>query len=822
MMPRNVRRLIACRRGAFILSLAVGLSAWQGLSAAEAPGARLQPSDGLDLRRVVVVTPSEATRPERGAVRMLVEEVEKRTRLRWAVSHEWPGEAVPVIAVGPASALPALAGPFKEDASALLPPKSPESYRVAVAAGKRSGPSVFVVGNDTRGVLFGVGRLLRELRMRTDQVTLAPKLNIATAPETPLRGHQLGFRPKTNSYDAWTAAMWEQYYRDLIVFGANAIELIPPRSDDDDDSPHFPLPKIEMMARMSQIADDYDLDVWIWYPAMDKDYSDSATVEFALKEWGEVFAKLPRIDVIFVPGGDPGHTQPKHLMALLAKQTESLRRHHPEAQMWMSPQSFTREWMDEFYEYMRTVQPKWLGGIVFGPQNRDSLPALRAAVDKRYPIRRYPDITHSMRCQYAVPDWDVAYAMTEEREVINPRPMGYAHIYRLWKDQACGFLTYSEGCNDDVNKTVWSGLGWDSSADVADILREYSGYFISDEYRDDFAQGLLGLERNWQGPLLTNEGVETTLQWFQAMERSATPQDLLNWRFQQGLYRAYYDAYLRRRLIYETELEKQAMDELRRARRTGSLVALDRAEAILERAVTGPVAQDLRARVFELAEALYQSIRMQLSVLRYKAIHWGRGGNLDLIDRPLNDRVWLKAQFADIRRITGEDVRVRSIKGIVNWTDPGPGGFYDDLGNLTRQPHLVRGPAYNEDPEFRARSRVGFAYVPGRRLSWVRHAEARYDAPLRMQYDDLDPAAQYRVRLVYAGDRFGIRLQLLADEQHEVHPAMKKPRPLKPLEFDVPPAATSDGKLTLTWQPAPGSKGAGRGNQVAEVWLMKK
>ena len=36
--------------------------------------------------------------------------------------------------------------------------------------------------------------------------------------------------------------MWEQYIRDLAVFGCNAVELIPPRSDDDADSPLFPLP----------------------------------------------------------------------------------------------------------------------------------------------------------------------------------------------------------------------------------------------------------------------------------------------------------------------------------------------------------------------------------------------------------------------------------------------------------------------------------------------------------------------------------------------------------------------------------------------------
>ena len=92
---------------------------------------------------------------------------------------------------------------------------------------------------------------------------------------------------------------------------------------------------------MSRIADEYGLDVWIWYPAMDKDYADPKTVEFALKEWGEVFRQLPRIDAVFVPGGDPGHTEPKHLLALLEKQTASLRKFHPKAPMWVSPQSFT-------------------------------------------------------------------------------------------------------------------------------------------------------------------------------------------------------------------------------------------------------------------------------------------------------------------------------------------------------------------------------------------------------------------------------------------------------------------------------------------------
>ena len=289
---------------------------------------------------------------------------------------------------------------------------------------------------------------------------------------------------------------------------------------------------------------------------MDADYADPKTVEFALREWGEVFKTLPRIDAVFVPGGDPGHTRPRFLMALLEKQAANLHRYHPGAQMWVSPQSFSREWLDEFLALMKT-EPAWLSGVVFGPQVRISLPELRKAIPSKYPIRDYPDITHSLRCQYPVPDWDVAYALTEGREVINPRPRDESTIFHAFADQTIGFITYSEGCNDDVNKIVWSALGWDPNADVLDVLRDYARSLVGlpDRDADGFAHGLLALEQNWRGPLLTNGSVETTLQQFQSLERRVTPHVLANWRFQQALYRAYYDAYVRGRLLFETDLE---------------------------------------------------------------------------------------------------------------------------------------------------------------------------------------------------------------------------------------------------------------------------
>jgi hypothetical protein len=772
-------------------------------------------AQALDLRNAVIVVRGDATGPEKKAAQMLTEEIFKRTQLRLEIRGVAQSGA-PSIVLGTSAEL-------GSSASGLpTPVAGADGYRVAV-----TGDRVVVAGNDPRGTLFGAGYLLRHLRMMRQTLETDAGLSVASAPQYPLRGHQLGYRPKVNAYDGWTPQQFEQYIRDLAVFGTNAIELIPPRSDDMEDSPHFPLPKIEMMTEVSRICNEYGIDVWIWYPAMDKDYSDPATVEFALKEWADVYRRLPRIDAIFVPGGDPGHTRPKYLMALLEKQTEALHKSHPKAQMWMSPQSFSTEWMEEWYGLMNQ-QPAWLTGIVYGPQIRIPLPELRAKVPAKYPLRRYPDITHSRHSELPVPDWDLAFASTEGREVINPRPTQEARIFHLYEKYAIGFLTYSEGVNDDVNKFVWSGLGWNPSTPVVDILRDFSRYFIGEQFADGFAQGLMALERNWTGPLETNTGVDTTLQQFQEMEHTAPPQVLENWRFQQGLYRAYYDFYDRARLIYETGLENRSLDQLRRASETGSALAMDEAERTLNRALLEPPSRWARARVFEMAEAMFQSIRAQLSVPRYKGEAPERGANLDMIDMPMNDRGWMLARFAEIRKMVDERERLKALDEIVNWTNPGPGGFYDDLGNLTAQPHLVRGPGFEEDPAYYRSSLVGFGIrsLGGQflqyRRSWWDDAETLYEQPLEMQYKDLDPRAQYKVRVVYAGDSIRPKIRLAANGGIEVHPLLARPVPFKPLEFDIPREATAKGELRLQWYRESGLGDAGRGMQVAEVWLIRK
>ena len=188
--------------------------------------------------------------------------------------------------------------------------------------------------------------------------------------------------------------------------------------------------------------------------------------------------------------------------------------------------------------------------------------------------------------------------------------------------------------------------------------------------------------------------------------------------------------------------------------------ALDGAESILDRADGRTNVDRLEARVNELAEALFQSIGMQLSVEKYQAIEVGRGANLDELNVPLNNRVWLKNRFAAMRKLSDEAAILRGIDEIVHWTDPGPGGFYDDLGDPSNQPHLVRPGSYAKDPGFLETPFIGFRADPSWRRSWCTHVDGRYQTPVTMHYRDLDPRARYKLRVVYAGDNIDVQFDL--------------------------------------------------------------
>jgi hypothetical protein len=755
----------------------------------------------IDLRDAVVLTrPGEVPPAEKTAATVLVEEVEKRTGIHLRTATEWP-ESGAVIAI---TSTPAVAGwrpvPTR--------PAQPEGYRLlAQTAGAT--PVVWLAGTDPRGTLFAAGRLLRKADWEKGEFSIATGLDISTAPAYPIRGHQLGYRAQANSYDAFTVAQFEQYIRELAFFGVNSIEGIP--FHDDRPTPVMKVPRREMNRAISEICYRYGMDYWVWVPA-DFDLKDSVRRRQMLDRYRELFSDCRELTGIFFPGGDPGNNPPELVLPFLEEVAKLLAPQHPAAKIWLSLQQFSQPKVDAVYRYIDERRPKWLGGLVTGPSSPPAR-SMRLRLPAEYRLRFYPDLTHNKLCQYPVPEWDQAFALTLGREAVNPRPVEFAAIHNRFAAYSDGFISYSDGVHDDVNKTIWSALSWDPNRAVRDILTEYARVYFDPAVAEEAADGILALEKNWHGPLESNGAVEGTLLAWQRLEKRA-PRLEDNWRWQMCLLRANYDAYIRRRLIYETALEAQADHILLEARTRGASAAMTAAMDTLNRAVHPGIARELRSRIEQLCDKLFHSIGLQTSVENYYAIGEERGAVLDFVDYPLNNRWWLEDEFRKIGNLESEEAKVRRLREIATWENPGPGSFYDNVGNIAKSPDVVR-DATDADDERRPEPTFWW-WDEGKsraRLSWQVTMW-----PRRMVYEGLDPRASYVVRSTGYGNA-----GLLVNGQR-VEPAVNGRQMGEFKEFPVPPGAVKDRSLVLTWE-RPANEGALNWRQrsrLAEVWLLRR
>jgi Glycosyl hydrolase family 67 N-terminus len=785
----------------------------------------------IDFSKASVFQPDKQNKQLHKAVQVLTEEIQKRSKLSLKLANKLTSDGNPLIVIGVEDKIDKLPESAKSALNKLTATGN-DGYKIVLLENKL----IVIAGHDERGALYGVGRLLRKMEMNDGVALIPANLTISSTPVYPIRGHQLGYRPKTNAYDAWSIDQYDSYIRDLTIFGVNSIEIMPPRTDDDATSVNMKYPASKMIVEQSRICQSYGLDVWMWYPNMGSNYVNPDSIQFELAEREKIFSSLPKLDALFVPAGDPGDLEPDVLFSWLEKEAVVLHKYHPNAKIWVSPQVFkpSKEWYAKFYAHVNK-QYDWFGGVVYGPWIKTPLPEVKKLIKPSIPIRLYPDITHSYSSQYPVPDWDIAYAMTLGRECINPRPEDEKYIHNFYAPLAQGSLSYSEGTNDDVNKFVWSDQDWNPSTPVLETLRDYARYFIGSNYTEGVAQGLLSLEKNIRGPLLSNDQVQRTLQQWQAMEKGASDNVLSNPRFQSGLIRAYFDGYTQRRLIYETSLEREARNTLERANKIGSKEAFTQARNTLALAHDKQVSPELKERCYALADSLFRSFGSQLTIKKHHAMG-GRGNFIDNIDIPLNDALWILDQINRIEKLGSEPEKFAAIEKMLHRTDPGPGGFYDNFGSPSAWKRVIAKKTWAEDPGSLESPRVSFGVglsgvdwvheivakgFEGQTtpLAWMNQINTLYDTPLQMEYNNLNPTATYTLRIAYTG-RFRSKMKLMADGV-QIHDYIRMGT--KPLfEFPLPKEVTQDGKVTFTWSCGDDDKGEGeRGSQVAEIWIIK-
>ena len=116
--------------------------------------------------------------------------------------------------------------------------------------------------------------------------------------------------------------------------------------------------------------------------------------------------------------------------------------------------------------------------------------------------------------------------------VVNGIPFRLSLIYDIHNRDAIftdGFLTYSDGTHDDVNKVLWSRLGWDPESDVGKIVVEYCRFFFGSGIAEEAATGIFALEKNWVGPVPGNKVIGETLDLWKKLEIE-NPRLNGNWR----------------------------------------------------------------------------------------------------------------------------------------------------------------------------------------------------------------------------------------------------------------------------------------------------
>jgi hypothetical protein len=193
-----------------------------------------------------------------------------------------------------------------------------------------------------------------------------------------------------------------------------------------------------------------------------------------------------------------------------------------------------------------------------------------------------------------------------------------------------------------------------------------------------------------------------------------------------------------------------------------------------------------------------------------------RGAVLDFLDRPLNNRWWLEDEFKRIQS-QPESGKVKALWVIANWEKPGPGSYYDEVGNVGKSVHEMKGEDWRMDPMLRKNGNPGYDFsdngLSRKRLSWL--TNMRW--PMAMEYTSIDTSASYTVKVTGQGE------SLLKINGQRVVPGHygKEIGDIK--EFPVPRASVQQGKLVLTWDDINEDfLNWRKQSNVNEVWLIKE
>ncbi|MAT13809.1 MAG: hypothetical protein CMJ46_00900 [Planctomyces sp.] len=750
----------------------------------------------------------------------------------------------------------------------------------------QNGGETHIVGVDTRGVLYGIGELLRRMTFHRDSIAVPDRLEVRTAPAFEVRGTNVGQGHTITELTGsrrWTQEEWERAVTGYALAGANTFALGYGASEDNPEYQYVcGLGLKVLMALNPNQGNPPDKPEWEAKEAIGrKGYMCLSVPEagkYKLASEERRWASLPPVDYIRMKSGDGGGCECEKCQPYGAPYirmchdiAKIIKKYQPEAEVFVLNQKLDNAGDLAIFDYLRKNPGPWMRAIAVGPGSNAMgwMPGRRQ--DHRMDLFKYPafgpmdryyremlqqmppghdlvfftDITHWVYAQnglmghYMLPDRnkdvspaadhyvydrkpDRAMYRVYNRRAFNARPVAYHDFFRESERYGIGDVTYSEGNHDHFNNWMWERLLWAPDTPLDEVVAEYCETFFGPEASPLMAEAIFQFEQNLQTPIADNDGIHR----FQNLVQAAGEKMPANLMAADWLWRQYQQrAYTDLYIQADLRAQQKLRDQVLKL--TEEALSPDRTTVKLQEIngllIVGPMLPKAAKGWVEEAHRLGKES---------DEIYGVQIAGMYNLEQDYVGLGWYTDQIKRASVLPPQDARP-ILQNVVDYEMKRRGAFYDDLGNPEKSPHVTYGWPYDG----------GIFDKTVKESQFVCAYTTDEDQGVTLEYEGLDPDSQYEVRMTlgrpvykerYAGFQPQSRQTILADDDVLAKDFELPPFTPKPFTFEIPKSATADGKLKL-WCRKQAGIGAGElgdvtvwrntggwGTLVSEVWLYKK
>ncbi len=714
-------------------------------------------------------------------------------------------------------------------------------------------PVIIASGIDDRGTIYALTRLMRESRYLVDIVEI-PDLKIIDKPAFEYRGlgishmdrHQAKRTGASKKFDSYN------YAKDQLIFGFNTFfvgsgTLSLKRLKEDENS-------AAGVITQTTFLDNYGMMYLMQYApnGINRDDrqegfggrgflacpSNPEARQVMLKGREELYKRSKRLDGLLLVSGDEAgcHCEKcipwvRTYVDLVKEIANIYHKYFPDGKVWISTQELDFDDKKWLWDYLNEKPRPWLHAVCYAPAGDELSPYLTGRINhefeeyigmdretrylremlKQVPrtieITTFPDISHWVSAQYQFPVVAPEMAAVYERRTFNVRPRQLESIFRKTAGYSIGTSAYCEGIFDDVNKAVWTQLHWNPNLTAEEILHDYYRWYCGPEAAPELVEAALLLEENMQSQVLGNgEGYSKFLSLVRnGGEKMSSKFRENNWRYLFLLEKGLTDLYVYHKVEQGSQRLAEVNTLLLKAEKSDKpKVLLQNALDVLGQNIETPKMVRLR----EEAEILDDELN-EAAGYRFIAL-------LNMVEMDLVGETWHADQIKKIMDVDDVNELKAQVRTLAGYEDPGDGGYYDNAGHYSEQPHLTFGTSNYWDVMF----------YPGLKPSQVLiNYSFAGEQGVTYAYDELDIKAEYKIRVTYAlpeeswwAGRKKIRQRLLADGVKIGEPVEIKRNEIQQFEYDIPSSITKDGRVMIEFVPdIPGSI-----TVVNEIWLIKK